>query len=190
MASASPRGLKQAIFAVYVLLWVLSHLLIYASRQAGAPPFNATSVVLLTETVKLLMALGLFLRFDGTFAQLVRTVRGTLPLLARYSVPAALYCVYNNLVYVNLAAFDPGTYNGLMQLRIVMTGVIYQQAFSKRLNRNQWLAIVLISLGCMAKESAKLAPGGGGLAANLGAWLLLIVQMLSSVLVHAATPSH
>ena len=55
------RGLRSAIFGFYVALWVLSHLLIYASRQAGAPSFNATSVVLLTESVKLLLALGLLL---------------------------------------------------------------------------------------------------------------------------------
>ena len=41
-------------------------------------------------------------------------------------MPALLYCVYNNLVYINLAAFDPGTYNVLMQLRIVITGFLYQ----------------------------------------------------------------
>ena len=64
----------QAIFIVYVALWVLSHLLIYASRHAGAPTFNATSVVLLTETVKLLLAMGLYLRFDGDWSVLRRTV--------------------------------------------------------------------------------------------------------------------
>ena len=69
------RGVRAAIFAVYVLLWVLSHLLIYASRQAGAQEFNATSVVLLTELVKLVLALSLYLRFDGDLSTLVRVRR-------------------------------------------------------------------------------------------------------------------
>ena len=174
----TPTG--QTIFVVYVLLWCCSHLLIYASRQAGAPEFNATSVVLLTELVKLCLAVGLYLRFDGGLDVLTQTVLGTLPLLVKYSVPAALYCVYNNLVYTNLTAFDPGTYNVLMQLRIVMTGIIYQQAFSKRLNRNQWIAIVLIAVGCMVKESAKMGDSAS-FHQNSAAWLLLLVQMLSSV---------
>ena len=180
IADGQRMALKQAIFTVYVLLWVVSHLLIYASRQAGAPEFNATSVVLLTESVKLGLALGMYLRFDGSPEVLARTVMGTLPLLVKYSVPAALYCIYNNLVYTNLASFDPGTYNVLMQLRIVMTGVIYQQAFSKRLNRNQWTAIVLIAVGCMIKESAKMGSSAT-IQANQSAWLLLLVQMLASV---------
>lgn len=40
---------KRGIFAGYVLLWVSSHLLVYSSRRAGAPPYNPASVVLLTE---------------------------------------------------------------------------------------------------------------------------------------------
>ena len=172
--------LKQGIFATYVSLWVSSYLLVFASKQAGAPPYNATSVVLLTELVKLCMAVGLYLRRDGTTAQLVLAISHSLPLLMKYSIPAMLYCIYNNLVYVNLKTFDPGTYNVLMQLRIVITGVIYQQAFAKRLNRYQWAALVLISLGCMVKESAKLTSSEG-LRANQAAWLLLLCQMLASV---------
>ena len=167
--------LKQGIFATYVSLWVSSYLLVFASKQAGAPPYNATSVVLLTELVKLCMAVGLYLRRDGTTAQLVLAISHSLPLLMKYSIPAMLYCIYNNLVYVNLKTFDPGTYNVLMQLRIVITGVIYQQAFAKRLNRYQWAALVLISLGCMVKESAKLTSSEG-LRANQAAWLLLLCR--------------
>ena len=58
-------NLKRGIFATYVLLWVSSHLLVYGSRLAGAPAYNATSVVMLTETTKLLMAIGMYLVYDG-----------------------------------------------------------------------------------------------------------------------------
>jgi drug/metabolite transporter (DMT)-like permease len=175
-------ALKRGIFGSYVLLWVASHLLVYSSTRAGAPPYNATSVVLLTELAKLLLAVGLYFAHDGGPAQLVRAAGSALPLALRYVVPAGLYCIYNNLVYVNLSNFDPGTYNVLVQLRIVMTGGLYQVFFARRLRRNQWAAICLICAGCMAKEAAKLREGVGGLQANLGAWCLLLVQMLCSVL--------
>ena len=181
IADGQRMALKQAIFTVYVLLWVVSHLLIYASRQAGAPEFNATSVVLLTESGKLGLALGMYLRFDGSPEVLARTVMGTLPLLVKYSVPAALYCIYNNLVYTNLASFDPGTYNVLSQLRIVLTGLLYQVLFSKRLSRSQWLSIALIAVGCVTKESSKLGASPVARGAAASAWLLLLAQMLASV---------
>ena len=145
-------SLKQGIFGAYVGLWVSSHLLVYSSERTGAPPFNATSVVLLTEAVKLAMAVGLYLWNDGNAAQLTRATAESLPLLLKYTVPAALYCVYNNLVYVNLTEFDPGTYNVLMQLRIVMTGLLYQWLFSKRLGRNQWYSIGLIAAVMVLKH--------------------------------------
>eukprot|EP00440_Ansanella_granifera_P001343 gb/GFBE01001446.1/.p1 GENE.gb/GFBE01001446.1/~~gb/GFBE01001446.1/.p1 ORF type:complete len:327 (+),score=59.05 gb/GFBE01001446.1/:1-981(+) len=172
--------LKKAIFATYVGLWTTSHLLVYSSQRAGAPTYNATSVVLLTELAKLVMALGFYLAYDCTAADLVRVASGEAALLLRYAVPALLYALYNNLLYVNLASFDPGTYNVLIQLKIPLTGVLYQWLFSKRLNRNQWYAILLIMLGCMCKESDKLTSLGG-LAANVSAWLLLLIQMSCSV---------
>ena len=124
-------ALKRGIFAFYVTLWVSCHLLVYQSKRAGAPVYNATSVVLLTEVVKLAMACALYLTQDGGPGLLLRSTVGSLPLLAKYAVPALLYCVYNNLVYVNLGLFDPGTYNVLMQLRIVLTGGIYQVSASR-----------------------------------------------------------
>lgn len=41
-------------------------------------------------------------------------------------VPSGLYCVYNVLTFTNLAAFDPTTYFLLLQLRVVVTGVLFQ----------------------------------------------------------------
>ena len=52
--------LRQGIFSTYVALWTSSHLLVYSSRLANAPSYNATSVVLLTETVKLFLASAMY----------------------------------------------------------------------------------------------------------------------------------
>jgi len=126
---------KRGIFSGYVLLWVSSHMLVYSSRLAGAPAYNATSVVLITEAVKLCLALVLYVVYDagaaggGAWQQLVGYVAAAPELPLKYMVPALLYCAYNNMVYTNLSAFDPGTYNVLMQLRIVFTGLLYQVAY-------------------------------------------------------------
>ena len=44
-------------------------------------------------------------------------------------MPAGLYCLYNNLQFVNLAAYDPTTYYLLLQFRVVVTGVVFQVYF-------------------------------------------------------------
>ena len=71
-------ALKRGIFAFYVLLWVSSHLLVYRSQQAGAPKYNATSAVLLTEAIKLAMAVTMYLMYDGTVGQLRHAIRHSL----------------------------------------------------------------------------------------------------------------
>lgn len=67
-------------------------------------------------------------------------------------VPALLYCLYNNLAFVNLSIFDPTTYFILLQLRVILTGIIYQCLFKKDLSKIQWLSLVLLTIGCMVKE--------------------------------------
>lgn len=46
-----------------------------------------------------------------------------------YFVPSLLYCLYNNLSFINLSAYDPTTYFLLLQLRVVITGVVFQVNF-------------------------------------------------------------
>ena len=46
--------------------------------------------------------------------------------LALYLVPATLYCLYNNLSFLSLAYLDPVTYSMFMQIRLLLTGFIYQ----------------------------------------------------------------
>jgi len=69
-----------------------------------------------------------------------------------YFVPAFLYCLYNNLAFVNLSAFDPTTYYLLLQFRVVVTGIIFQILFRKKLSTKQWLSLVLLTAGCMIKQ--------------------------------------
>ena len=235
---AVPLGLdsplKQSIFAAYVFLWVASALLVYASKQSGAPPYNATSVVVLTELAKLGLALALYRYYDGTWLQLGRGTVAAWRLLLKYTVPAGLYAVYNNLMYINLTNFDPGTYTLMMQLRILFTGLLYQALFARcaarrasdpraaraahvprrlltrlppvlhtpggarcpraaslhtphaspaipsrrsTLNRNQWVALVLIAFGCIAKEAPKFYADTGSAtlqASNTGRQRLVL----------------
>jgi hypothetical protein len=46
--------------------------------------------------------------------------------LGLYFIPAAMYCMYNNLAFLNLNNYDPTTYFLLLQLRVVVTGVVFQ----------------------------------------------------------------
>jgi Nucleotide-sugar transporter len=90
-----------------------------------------------------------------------------------YFVPAFMYCLYNNLAFVNLATFDPTTYYLLLQFRVVITGIVFQVSFQflarewqfsyrhfsldkvlfkKQLSCKQWISLLLLTVGCMIKH--------------------------------------
>lgn len=70
----------------------------------------------------------------------------------KYFIPSFLYCLYNNLTFINLSSYDPTTYFLLLQFRVVVTGVIFQILFSKRLSQMQWLSLFLLTFGCVIKQ--------------------------------------
>lgn len=97
-------------------------------------------------------------------------------------VPAILYCLYNNLAFLNLSIFDPTTYFILLQLRVIITGIVYQCLFKKDLSKVQWLSLILLTVGCIIKE---LKMEGNTQQQSYGFFisiLLMLTQILCSCL--------
>lgn len=72
-----------------------------------------------------LMQMILFI-FRHSFRELVQALIKDKKVLLLYCVPSFLYCLYNNLAFVNLSKFDPTSYYLLLQFRVVITGVLFQ----------------------------------------------------------------
>ena len=47
-------------------------------------------------------------------------------ILVLYLVPSSLYAVYNNVSFHSLAVFNPTSYFMFMQIRLLLTGLVYQ----------------------------------------------------------------
>ena len=88
-------------------------------------PYNTVTVVLITEALKLLLSGSIYMR-DNTVVSLGEGILKNKNVLGLYFVPAALYCLYNNLAFVSLSFFNPTTYFMFMQIRLLLTGLIYQ----------------------------------------------------------------
>lgn len=148
-----PSKTSFVIFWSYISLFVSQGLLVKAVHESNIKGFNSIVIVLFTEFAKLVICIAVHLiKSHGNVKQLVRDLHSNRVLLLYYLVPAFLYCLYNNLTFVNLKLFDLATYYCLMQFRIVLTAIIYQLLFSKRLNRTQWASLVILTLGCLIKE--------------------------------------
>ncbi|KAH8282884.1 hypothetical protein KR054_010547 [Drosophila jambulina] len=147
-----PTKLTFLIFLLYMSLFIGQGIFVTASQESNnSYGYNTVTVVLLTEVFKLIVSTCLYCR-DNNLRSLVRDVHKDRNVLALYMVPAFLYCLYNNLAFVNLATFDPTTYYLLLQLRVVVTGILFQIIFKKYLSQRQWISLILLTLGCMMKQ--------------------------------------
>lgn len=204
----APLGLEtreqRGIFVTYMGLWVGYGLLNELAKRHDVR-FNSTSAVVLQSFLKLAIATYMFLTTDAKDAttrlgsssasnrsisditQRFRFLLGQIAkhrvLLLRYFIPSGLYVLYDVLSYVNLRRFDASTYFLLMQFRMVITGMLHQFMFQKRLNRNQWTSLAVTTLGCAIKtlgSSSGKATVGAVAGPTLFAYGLLMLQILSS----------
>eukprot|EP00124_Ichthyophonus_hoferi_P000235 Ihof_evm19s8 gene=Ihof_evmTU19s8 len=122
-----------------------------SSQTDGKYSFNTTTGVLAAEGLKLGTAMTLYTRAYGV-GSFGKEFLANKNLLKLYFVPAFLYCIYNNLTYINLANYDPTSYFLLLQFRVVVTGVVFLWIFEKKLSKRQWGSLIILTLGCILKE--------------------------------------
>ncbi|CAL4152239.1 unnamed protein product, partial [Meganyctiphanes norvegica] len=103
-----------------------SGIVVTASQKSdNSYSYNTVTVVLLTEATKLTASFLIYLR-EVSLSTMWSEIKTHSKVLVLYMIPALLYCLYNNLAFVNLAAFDPTTYFLLLQLRVAVTGIVFQ----------------------------------------------------------------
>lgn len=174
-----PTKLSAAIFVAYIGFFTNHGILVTATKNRNNKyDYNITTVVMLTECLKLVVSTLMYLK-DHSFSTLIKEVVKNRKVLLLYFVPALLYCFYNNLAFINLAAFDPTTYNLLLQFRVVITGLLFQVLFKKTLSRRQWLSLVLLTGGCLVKQLGLPSKGASsGLVSSLLDTLLSVHTVL------------
>ncbi|KAF4514194.1 UNVERIFIED_CONTAM: hypothetical protein B566_EDAN019393, partial [Ephemera danica] len=157
-----PTKWSAIIFVSYMGLFINQGILVTASQSSSSEyNYNTVTVVLLTEVLKLAVSVVLYCK-DNSFPSLLYEVKKYSRVMMLYFVPAFMYCLYNNLAFVNLATFDPTTYYLLLQFRVVITGIVFQVLFKKQLSCKQWVSLLLLTAGCMIKHlDLGNSPGGG-----------------------------
>ncbi|XP_014671980.1 PREDICTED: LOW QUALITY PROTEIN: CMP-sialic acid transporter 1-like [Priapulus caudatus] len=121
-----PTTWSFVVFILYMALFINQGILVTSTKNSDKSyDYNVTTVVLLTECLKLIISTILYVKGNGLVKIKSEVLQNT-KVLCLYFVPAFLYCLYNNLQFVNLAEYDPTTYYLLLQFRVVVTGVVFQ----------------------------------------------------------------
>lgn len=173
---------KKLVFLAYISLWV-SYGMLNERVKRRHIEFDTSAAVFVQAFIKLGIATTLYCQQDGPFSQIFTQLR--LPenrrLFVMYLIPAGLYAGYDILSYVCLSMVQPTTYSLLLQMKTVITGLMHQAVFGRKLNRNQWISLLVTTTGVMVTAKAK--AGGSqstGEKTNIMVYGLIAIQICAS----------
>jgi UDP-sugar transporter A1/2/3 len=129
----------------------------------SGPPYLASTAVLMGEFMKLFVCLYLTWQEHGMAGtqdllhlHIVKNRLETLKLL----VPAALYTLQNNLLYIAVSNLDPAIFQVTYQVKILTTALFTVFMLSKKLSRYQWISLVILMLGVIQVQLSQMSDGG------------------------------
>uniref|UniRef100_A0A3B3CBV8 Solute carrier family 35 member A3b n=1 Tax=Oryzias melastigma TaxID=30732 RepID=A0A3B3CBV8_ORYME len=150
----SPAHLKYVSLGVLVLQTTSLVLTMRYSRtlKEDGPRYLASSAVVSAEVLKMFACTVLVL-VESNYSlqemqqllkeQIVKKPVETMKL----AVPAGIYTLQNNLLYVALSNLDAATYQVTYQLKILTTALFSVSMLGKRLSLFQWLSLLLLMAG-------------------------------------------
>lgn len=74
--------------------------------------------------------------------------------MVKLTVPASLYALQNNLLYVALENLDAATYSVCYQTKILTTAIFSFVLLGKRLSLVKWLSLILLMVGVALAETS------------------------------------
>lgn len=135
-------------------------------KTAGRPPYLSTVTVFTTEMAKLLGSFAIVVVEEGgpmaACQAVVDAFQGSLAELLRLTVPALLYSIQNNLLFVALAHLTAAVYTVSYQLKTLTTALFSVMVLRRELSRMQWLALAALSAGVGLLQLPAGSTGGGG----------------------------
>lgn len=118
----------------------------------GTQRYLSSTAVVCAEIMKLITCLFLVLhqnnyKLDRFFAELKNEIYSKPSENIKVSIPAGLYTIQNNLLFVALSNLDAATYQVTYQLKILTTALFSVLMLSKKLDQNKWTSLVMLMVG-------------------------------------------
>ena len=166
---------KWLLLPVLAILGCSQSLLVTASKVEGHYAYISETVPLLAECFKACLAFTFLAKEFGSRETLKRLGAAfKKPTTVLFSIPALLYLINNNLVFVALMYLDPAEYQILANLKIVSTALLMRCMLSRKLNDIQWSAVILLLIG-----SSMTRLGSCGESQEITAMGLIIMSVVS-----------
>ncbi|XP_054618891.1 solute carrier family 35 member A3b isoform X2 [Dunckerocampus dactyliophorus] len=154
VSSSHSKRLKYLSLGVLVLQTTSVVLTMRYSRtlKEDGPRYLASSAVVSAEVIKIIVCtLIVFLENNLSLQAMNHLLKEEIvsrPLeTLKLAIPAGIYTLQNNLLYVALSNLDAVTYQVTYQLKILTTALFSVSLLGRRLKLYQWLSLLLLMAG-------------------------------------------
>ena len=136
-------------------------------RVEGQPAYHSTTLVIMSELSKLFLSCLLVFLVDchssvegytlgDRFRAFTRTMHAENTAhpfdTAKVAVPAVLYTIQNNLIYVALANLEATTFQVGYQSKVITTAVLSVAMLHRKLSLKSWTALFLLTAGIVLTQ--------------------------------------
>lgn len=183
--------------ALQVITYTSQSILVTLTKTSGVYNYDPNSNVLLTEVFKLLFALVSLIRSGEVSSLLLPQGKGHKAGLApvvvlrkslTFAVPAVLYILHNNLIFLSLLYLSAPVYQLLNNMKILTTGVVFRFMLKRKLTVIQWIALLqlTVGMGVTSMDKATSAIEHEDEHSGLSAWMTGLLLMFILALCSAA----
>lgn len=148
----SPRAISLIVLTLQTTIFVLILRYSRTSKADGTPGYLSSTAVLLAEMVKVIINIFMIFYNNGfnmslSISEIKREIYHKPLDTLKVSVPALLYTIQNNLLFLALSNLDAATYQVTYQLKILTTAVFSVMLLGKKLTRLKWFALIQLTCG-------------------------------------------
>ncbi|CAM1300402.1 Uncharacterised protein at_DN0492 [Pycnogonum litorale] len=146
---------KKTSFIIYLLLCSIflvfetsKQVFTYSTRyyNGGIYPMSQTALVAIVELMKLSCVVFLYLFKNGFRLQQIT------PPSVKFVIPSLLYTINNNLYYYALNIVPPPIWMVIIQIRVVLTALVYRFGFRREMTTLQWMGTIFITVAVVTNE--------------------------------------
>lgn len=183
-ARSKPRlvSIRQMVLCTLAIQNAGQMLTMRYSRMPAQPKYLSSTAVVVAEVVKITVSFAVLLHQYGPAAigQVWRSVFVAWHDTALVSLPALLYLVQNNLLYVAASHLDAATCQVAYQLKLLTTAFFTVTLLKRQISLRRWLSLGVLFVGVMLVQAPAATASRGhdsqsaviGIAAVGGACVL------------------
>eukprot|EP01121_Diplochlamys_sp_Union-15-3_P012423 TRINITY_DN3715_c0_g4_i1.p1 TRINITY_DN3715_c0_g4~~TRINITY_DN3715_c0_g4_i1.p1 ORF type:complete len:349 (-),score=37.79 TRINITY_DN3715_c0_g4_i1:100-1146(-) len=138
-----------SLLALVIQTTTVVLLLRYSRTISVGPKYLSSSAVVVAEIIKILTCVLIIWKENpnpSTFIQTMISVCVSKDSL-KLSIPAGLYAIQNNLLYIALSNLDAPPYQIVYQLKIIITALFSVVMLNKRFNTMKWVSMIMLMGG-------------------------------------------